>query len=239
LFIAFSLGAAPVCAEDGGDRTVILWVWERPEDLRHIDPHRVEVAFLAATIKMQEGGLKVLTRRHPVRLHKETRLTAVIRIESDRKSKLAPFRGEVEDIIVDITGALKAERLQIDFDARETDRISYRELLSALRNDLPGVGISITALASWCMSDRWLGGLPVDEVTPMLFRMGPEGAEILRRIETNGGFIDNMCGSSVGISTDEPVGRLPDVNRVYVFSPSGWGGKRAADIFQEVEVWRR
>src|SRR5438309_12019664 len=35
---------------------VVLWAWERPEDLRFIDPQRTGVAFLAATVSISSNG---------------------------------------------------------------------------------------------------------------------------------------------------------------------------------------
>ena len=40
----------------------------------------------------------------------------------------------------------------------------------------------MTALASWCLSDRWISDLPVDEAVPMLFQMGPETPDIKRML---------------------------------------------------------
>src|SRR5207245_3835544 len=64
--------------------------------------------------------------------------------------------------------------VQVDFDATASQRAFYRELLERLRARLaPGTPISITALASWCVGDHWLGDLPIDEAVPLRFRMGP------------------------------------------------------------------
>ena len=64
--------------------------------------------------------------------------------------------------------------IQIDFDAADSERDVYRRLLARVRAVLPRtVPLSMTALASWCVGDTWLDGLPVDEAVPMLFRMGP------------------------------------------------------------------
>ena len=35
---------------------LVLWAWERPEDLRFLDPIRVGVAFLAATVRLWAEG---------------------------------------------------------------------------------------------------------------------------------------------------------------------------------------
>ena len=64
------------------ERTVILWAWERPEDLTFIDPQKVEVAFLAKTIYLRGDKVAVKPRLQPLKLAPGTKLTAVVRIES-------------------------------------------------------------------------------------------------------------------------------------------------------------
>ena len=79
----------------------------------------------------------------------------------------------------------------------------------------------MTALASWCMDDHWLGGLPVDEVVPMLFQMGP--AEQHRQsAAAAGGLQGATCGGALGLSLDEPVALRAQGRRVYMFSPTRW-----------------
>jgi hypothetical protein len=61
------------------------------------------------------------------------------------------------------------------------------DVLRAVRATLPaGRELSMTALASWCDTERWLGTAPVDEVVPMLFRMGPVGENPKRRLAEGG-----------------------------------------------------
>ena len=40
------------------ERAVILWAWERPEDLSFINPEKVGVAFLAKTIYLRASRIK-------------------------------------------------------------------------------------------------------------------------------------------------------------------------------------
>ncbi len=242
LFLTLSLGCSSAYAE--GKRLpqtqrIILWAWERPEDLSRLDPGKAAIAFLAGTIRIHDGRLKVFPRRQPLKFPAKTRRIAVIRLETDRKSEPGPFREEAAEIIGYVAEAARPDRVQIDFDARVSERRFYRELLFAIRKKLPeSVPLSITALASWCMHDRWLAGLPVDEAVPMVFRMGPEGPAILRRLEADGGFAESMCRASIGISTDEPVGRLTRGKRVYVFSPTGWSAEKLSDVYREIEKWQ-
>ena len=58
---------------------LVLWAWERPEDLRGLD-RDVAVAFLAQTIDLKADGLQVSPRRQPLRVDPETSLIAVTRV---------------------------------------------------------------------------------------------------------------------------------------------------------------
>lgn len=63
---------------------VILWAWERPEDLTFLDPERVGVAFLAQTLLLQNEDVVFRPRLQPLRVSPKTKLIAVTRIESTK-----------------------------------------------------------------------------------------------------------------------------------------------------------
>ena len=202
---------------------VILWAWERPEDLTFIDPQKTEVAFLAKTITLRGDTIGVRPRLQPLRLAPGTKLTAVVRIETDRReqpslslAQLAQTAGEV------CSSAKEVAFIQIDFDATSSERNFYRSLLRSVRQELPAsTALSITALASWCAGDDWLTDLPIDEAVPMLYRMGVDQRQFQLRLETGQPFGSSICQNSAGVSTDEPV-TAPPVNRLYIFSPEPW-----------------
>jgi hypothetical protein len=156
----------------------ILWAWERPEKLDYLDPQKTGVAFLARTIYLRAGGVFGRPRLQPLSVPDCAQVIAVVRIESDRSSPPALSPQQINDVALEISklGSLpNVVMVQIDFDARATERAFYRSLLTALRARLPqSTLLSITALASWCKGDNWLDDLPIDEAVPMLFRMGVE-----------------------------------------------------------------
>jgi hypothetical protein len=47
---------------------LMLWTWERPEDLRFLDPERAGVAFLAGTVRLTRGGIDFRPRLQPLRV---------------------------------------------------------------------------------------------------------------------------------------------------------------------------
>jgi len=68
------------------------------------------------------------------------------------------------DLILDSISDPAVAALQIDFDARRSQRAFYAAILRDLRRRMPpDLPLSIAALASWCSSDDWLGSLPINE----------------------------------------------------------------------------
>ena len=56
----------------------------------------------------------------------------------------------------------------------------------------------------------------------MLFRMGPDRASILLRLDAGEDFEEPLCRQSAGISSDESVPPLPSDRRLYIFTPRPW-----------------
>jgi hypothetical protein len=249
VFIALVCLLGVAAGTDAGFRSwrqqgprVVLWAWERPEDLSFIDPERTDIAFLAGTVRIQTDRVWLDPRHQPLKMPAGAKPITVVRIESDRRSVTglnSKMKRDVASAILHLVGSFNASQVQIDFDARVSERDFYREVLQDVRRQLPdAVSLSITALASWCMQDTWMNGLPVQEAVPMLFRMGPEGRDLLRSLEKDGEFREPLCRASVGISLDEPVARLPRGKRVYVFSPTAWTEARERRMLQEVSRWQ-
>jgi|ERR1043166_2625220 hypothetical protein len=205
---------------------VILWAWERPEQLNFIDPQKVGVAFLAKTIYLRSYQTVSRPRLQSLALPADAKVIAVARIESDRHEPPTLSSRQIKDTAKEIAqlGSLpKVVMVQVDFDATSSERAFYRELLSELRTQLPAsTSLSITALASWCKGDNWLDDLPVDDAVPMLFRMGVERRQFLSQLAAGERFNSQRCQASAGVSTDEPLAQLPHVERLYVFNPAVW-----------------
>src|ERR1044071_10017632 len=165
---------------------VILWAWERPENLTFLDSQKTGVAFLAKTITLRDDKTVVKPRLQPLQLARDTKVIAVVRIETDRASLSA---AQLQQTAHEISMLSGVSVVQIDFDATVSQRDFYRELLRRVRRELsPSVGLSITALASWCARDNWIADLPVDEAVPMLFRMGVERPQFQLRLEAGRAF---------------------------------------------------
>jgi hypothetical protein len=150
---------------------------------------------------------------------------AVVRIEAEAQAVDFDAQGLPRTVAHMIEPSVQkpgVAALQIDFDATQSQRVFYANLISEVRRILPpGMPLSITALASWCAADDWISALPVDEAVPMFFRMGRD----LRSSNGPGWSYpvhEPLCKTSVGVSTDEPWPVLQPDQRVYVFHPGPW-----------------
>jgi uncharacterized protein DUF3142 len=217
--------AATITPSDQMPR-VVLWAWERPVDLRFIDPRETGVAFLARTIHLRANEVGVRPRLQPLDLPEGTKVIAVARLESDQHTKPDLSGQQTERLaaaIAEMAQLPNVLAIQIDFDATRSERAFYHDVILAARRRLPAsVALSITALASWCSDDDWISDLPIDEAVPMLFRMGPDGRQIRNRVASGEEFPARPCRGSYGISTDEPLRNLSAAKRLYVFNPDAW-----------------
>ena len=215
--------------DENGFPQVVLWAWERPEDLSLFDPQRFAVAFLAQTLILKGDDVVLNPRRQPFKVPPGAKLIAVTRIEAQKTNGERPALIDLQKqkLVVLIMRTLELKNvsaLQIDFDAASSEREFYRSLLYELRQKLPDrVPLSMTALASFCVGDRWLQDLPVDEAVPMIFRMGADDQAIKRFLAHREDFREPLCRRSYGIALDEPLETKFDTyRRLYIFNDRSW-----------------
>jgi hypothetical protein len=214
---------------------VTLWAWERREDLHAIDTRRFAVAYLDRTLTV---GLIVDSqpRRDALIFPASAVRIPVVRIEAGRDAVLndVNLRDAVQAILVSAHEPGIAA-LQIDFDATRSQRQFYSDLLIDLRRQMPpGMPLSITALASWCSWDNWIGNLPVDEAVPMLFRMEPDRRRAPPDVN-DFQIREPLCWSSAGVSTTEPWPSHLAGKRVYIFPDRGWRLDSPTEVLQRLE----
>jgi hypothetical protein len=204
---------------------VVLWAWERREDLSFIDPKTTAIAYLDRTVELRGDAVTMRPRFEPLTIPRGTTLLPVARIENSRTSPPTLSHAQCDTaaaLIAQMTAASPAA-IQIDFDATASQRAFYRDLLAQVRRRIPrSTAISMTALASWCVDDNWLSDLDVDEIVPMLYRMGPDAVAIRAYIRRGGELAAGRAVVSVGVSLDEPISDAPRDKRVYLFSPRPW-----------------
>lgn len=203
-----------------------LWAWERPEDLTSIDPTTTAIAWLDQTILLGDeansqprrqslGYPAVAVRIAVVRI--ETR--PGLRLDEDHEIKL---KQQTVHLLMESARQPGIAALQVDFDATRSQRGFYADVLSDLRRQMPpDLPLSITALASWCSYDDWIGNLPVDEAVPMFFRMEPDrrmAPADLPQFRLR----EPLCMGSAGISTHEAWPEGLTGKRLYIFADRGW-----------------
>lgn len=233
----------------------ILWAWERPEDLRFIDPAKFGVAFLAQTITLTHDEVNIKKRRQPLDVPPGTYLIAVTRIETVKhEAERAAFDDEMRRrTVAAVRSTLDLPNIrgiQIDFDAVVSERGFYRKLMFNLRDEIDAANknaknespnsdiqyssfvihhsFTMTSLASWCTGDAWFNDFPVDEAVPMAFVMGADSDKIKRYLANGNDWREPLCRGSYGISVDEPKleGIKPN-RRIYYFKNSSW---KPADV---------
>lgn len=194
-------------------------------------PYR-EAAVLVESLLLRSRGVERSGRRQPLLLPPGVRPLPVIHIEA---APDAPDDFTVQQLEVIVAAvrrhaglaAAGAGLLQLDFEAPPRQWRAYRALVMQLRKDLPAdLRLSVTALAHWCVApDRWLDHLPVDEVVPMLYRLGAQ-PQFWRRIflEGDSRLAQRCRGPALGFATDEPppAALLARTSRAYWFDASSW-----------------
>jgi hypothetical protein len=118
---------------------VILWAWERRENLSFIDPHKVGVAYLALTLYLSGDRVVIRPRRQPLIVPRDSVLIPVVRIETDWHSAPAMSPGQRAEAARAIArlADYSPAAIQVDFDATRSQRVFYRDLLADLRSRIP------------------------------------------------------------------------------------------------------
>src|SRR5437660_7947601 len=87
------LATLPACRKQSRNRLdeaqfprIVLWAWERPEDLRALNSKRFAVAFLAQTLTLKGDEVVFKPRHQPLGVSPDTKMMAVTRIESQKQT---------------------------------------------------------------------------------------------------------------------------------------------------------
>lgn len=217
---------------------LMLWSWQKIEDLRAIDTNKVGVALLVGRFTVDQNKIALEPRLSQLQLPPSCYREAVARVEMKRmpdESKMEEVSAKLARSIVSLVLAHSHyDGLQIDFDAKQLERPFYVSLLKHLRAQLPSdLTLSMTALASWSQGDPWLrqaianDHLPVDCVVPMFFTMGVGKEKALSLLQENlpKPFKEH---SAIGLSIGETkaisqiASRLKNLDRIYLFCSPGW-----------------
>src|SRR6185436_17249465 len=118
---------------------VMLWAWERPEDLSFLDSHHYGVAYLAQTLTLKGDEVVFNPRHQPLKTSPDAKVMAVTRIESQKitgqRPALSPNqRQQLVKLILRTLEPGRVSAIQIDFDALVSERDFYRAFLQDLRD---------------------------------------------------------------------------------------------------------
>jgi hypothetical protein len=214
--VAFLLSACSPKHEE----KIWLWVWERNEDLRWLNESEFGVAYLARSLEVGNNMYLTRPRQQPLKVPEGIDKLPVIRIET-RDEKIWNVLPELADAIVHSFPA-DLGRLQIDFDAKVSERFWYAELIKAIKTKRPNLQLSITALASWVMSDPWIDTLPIEEAVPMFFDMGVDTRNISAMLMHGNPVRSKKAQRVYGLALDEEIPVDIRGSRVYFFSDRNW-----------------
>lgn len=224
---------------------IILWAWDRPQFLNPHLPQQISIAFLHSSILLRGNSseksdsisstsasststthLALKNRMHALVIPEKTLVIPVVHIDIDN---LNPPKGlttqQIEKIVDTVNQASKQSNsgwVQLDFEARPSQRKDYLEILQRLQPLRQQYKLSITALASWCMFDQWLDVALVDEVVPMIFRMGKGRDDVTNWVSTYGSFPLMSCNKSLGWMVGENWLPTKEMKRVYLFHSKFW-----------------
>jgi hypothetical protein len=206
---------------------IIIWAWERPENLLFLNDEKIEVAFFAGSIIFSNSEVNIKPRLQPLSVKPGTPMIPVIRIDNLNENTQLN-NGQISkalEFIIKTCSQDKISGCQIDFDAKNSEINLYQNLIIRVKSEIPkSVPLSITALVSWCDNNSWLDSLPIEEAVPMFFRLGLD--EYLIKSDSVGeSFMKaKNCQKSVGISVDEDLPRAKYLkNRtIYIFNPEPW-----------------
>lgn len=222
LMIALVFGLFFYAYYSKNDPEIILWAWERPENMMFIQDKNIGIAFYAGAVEIRNGEFIPKLRKNGLIVDSGKKLTAVIRIDNfSEEDSIKKYIFEISEFIIQMCRQKNVFNCQIDFDAKKSEREAYKKIISYVKKGLPyGINLSITALVSWCSYDNWIKDLPISEAVPMFYRLGPDE----RYVKSGFGQREKKCAKSIGISMDEP---FPDKKyfkgkKIYVFNPEPW-----------------
>lgn len=202
----------------------LLWVWDRPQ-LFTAPPAGTGIAYLHATVRLSGTQSRTAWRQWPLRIAPGVTLIPVVHVSLDNLAPSPVDEAQQQAIGAALDHAAAHSRsgwVQLDFEARRSQRQAYVALLQRLQPMRARVRLSATALASWCVGDPWLPAGLLDEVVPMYFRMGAESARIRQRLAATGEAPVTACRDAAGLLLGEPWPALKNVKRRYVFHTGAW-----------------
>lgn len=226
---------------------ITIWSWDYPQDLTFVRPQTADIAYYAGTAYLRGANVFFRPRTKELKVADGVHVYPVLRIESDGRARPdTALYEQIVPLVSELQSRHKADKIQIDFDARQSERPFYSELLKNLSKSLGHKAkLEITALASWCTvgcgENNWLdqcisGDLRCEPPVLMLFSMGPGSDAVLPKL-------NRSKISSIGLSVAEhrtnrlvrKLGYLKAAGRIFVFNPRPWTEESWLAIQEELK----
>ncbi len=231
---------------------VMLWSWQKIEDLRSVDGKNVGVAFLVGRFTVDGHKVNCQPRLSRLQLPVGCYREAVARVEVKSlppEEKQSEVSAELSEKIADLAMRSKVNAVQIDFDARQNQRQFYLHLLRDLQKALPqGMTLSTTALASWSQGDTWLKdavdqkqNINIDHVVPMFFTMGAGHSKALQLLKSQLPLtFNNKLAIGLSLTDSAAIGvvaqRLSRFNHIYLFCSPGWSRESLNEAGKLIDI---
>lgn len=204
----------------------VAWLWDSA-----VLPawSTAEAAVLQRHILLTGPSALTRPRLHWPLMPSTTRVTPVLHVEVSTVNPPQDIDTRADMIVRAMREAAQASTsgwVQLDLEAKPSQRDFYRALVARVRAELPPqVRLSVTALAWWCRAPAWLDGLAADEVVPMFFRMGRDNAQLRHIVEHTPAMLHASCrAGSAGFSPQEPFAPqvLARYRKTYWFDRRAW-----------------
>lgn len=202
---------------------VFAWTWNRDDDLRFLPPG-AGIAAVQLSIELEGRQVRVRANHGRLTAPASAFVLPVVHIDAFERWRPALDAAQEDALVATIVAVgahARSGAVQIDFEAAPSQRAFYRRVLGRVRARLPTEWVSITALASWCMDDRWTADLPVDDIVAMAFRLGRDAPAVRRDIGASARWPAAEC-TGTGLAVDEGGLRPPAHRSLFLFSPKPW-----------------
>jgi hypothetical protein len=220
LFLILTLLCPAVFAQQ------VAWLWDEAR-LPAWSSH--EAAVLQRHILLSGEDIRTRPRMRWPALPPSALVTPVLHVEVsivNPPRNIENSRAIIINALLDAAAVSTSGWVQLDMEAKPSQREFYRSLVQELRARLPArLKLSVTALAWWCRSPAWLDGLAADEVVPMFFRMGKDSAAMRQIVERAPSTLHASCrAGSAGFSPQEAFapGVAARYAKTYWFDRRAW-----------------
>ncbi len=226
-------------------KEIIIWAWERKENFAFLNNpefnnYNFTIAFYALGIEFKEGKFKSTKRLNQINFPNNINKIPVIRVDNYDKPISEPDDKRIKllvDLIIETCTKYNTKECQVDFDIRQSEIESYKEILSEVKQRLPeGMKLSITVLVSWCRLGSWVDQTSVDYAVPMFYDLGSDKRKIMTGDVDSNFLKAEKCKAFIGVSKDDSIPSYFGIKskNLYLWSNNSWSRENLAEILKKI-----